>query len=212
MRPKSRATVVEPLRSTPVRSSTPAPTALSTSSVRSGVISLIVSTMVVLPTPKPPAMRIFVDCWPTPPATGSKLFNAIEDHLEERGVLEVPSEHRRSADHVSAVHQVADQDFHHRHRKIDRRRDLGHRLRGTAAAQDLVPLPTQCPVGRGSDGEHQGDHVELVLVTPGPPTGHRVGPDQRAGLVVVPGSRAAGWLRTVASPGHGLETRSTTSG
>ena len=66
IRPKSSATVVEDLRSTPVRSSTPAPIALSTSSVRSGVISLIVSTMVVLPTPKPPAMRIFVDCCPTP--------------------------------------------------------------------------------------------------------------------------------------------------
>src|ERR1044072_4512895 len=56
MRPKSSATVVVRLASTPLRSSTLSLIALITSSVRSGLISLTEVTMVVLPTPKPPAM------------------------------------------------------------------------------------------------------------------------------------------------------------
>ncbi len=59
IRPKSRATVVDRFSSMPFRSSTSSPAAVSGSSVRSGVISLTAPTMVVLPTPKPPAMRIF---------------------------------------------------------------------------------------------------------------------------------------------------------
>src|SRR3954471_1373064 len=60
MRPKSSATVVVILDSTPKVSSTPIPRWLSSSSVCSGRISLIVPTMVVLPTPKPPATRILM--------------------------------------------------------------------------------------------------------------------------------------------------------
>ncbi len=60
MRPKSKATVVVVFDSTPEVSSTPMPRSLSSSSVCSGRISLIVPTRVVLPTPKPPAMRILM--------------------------------------------------------------------------------------------------------------------------------------------------------
>lgn len=58
MRPKSMATVVVCLPSTPLVSSTGRPASVSSSSVRSGLISLTVPTRVVLPTPKPPATRI----------------------------------------------------------------------------------------------------------------------------------------------------------
>src|SRR5689334_19865936 len=57
MRPKSIVTVVVLLPSTPETSSAPsAPVRIS--SVCSGLISLTDETMVVLPAPKPPAMRI----------------------------------------------------------------------------------------------------------------------------------------------------------
>src|SRR5260370_39509889 len=57
MRPKSRATVVVVLRSTPSRMSTFMPGSLRGSSVRSGRISLTAPTSVVLPASKPPATR-----------------------------------------------------------------------------------------------------------------------------------------------------------
>src|SRR3954470_19757068 len=59
MRPKSMATVVVTLWSTPSVSSTDCPASLSSSSVRSGRISLTAPTRVVLPAPNPPATRIF---------------------------------------------------------------------------------------------------------------------------------------------------------
>ena len=58
IRPKSMATVVVRLASTPAVTSMPAPGPLSSSSVRSGSISVSAPTSVVLPTPNPPAMRI----------------------------------------------------------------------------------------------------------------------------------------------------------
>lgn len=58
MQPKSRATVVVVLAGTwPVRSISAA-TEVIAASVRSGVISEIEDTAVVLPTPKPPAITI----------------------------------------------------------------------------------------------------------------------------------------------------------
>ena len=53
MRPKSMATVVVVLASTPAVSSTGRPASVSGSSVRSGRISLTAPTSVVLPTPNP---------------------------------------------------------------------------------------------------------------------------------------------------------------
>src|SRR5258708_3744022 len=87
IRPKSSATVVVVLRSTPVRLSTGVPAALSSSSVDSGRISLTEPTRVVLPTPKPPAMS-------TLRATGrtclssvsSEAAKAIHDLLEDAAV------------------------------------------------------------------------------------------------------------------------------
>ncbi len=59
MRPKSMATVVSTLFSMPSRLSVAALTVVSSSSVLSGAISLTAPTKVVLPTPNPPATKIF---------------------------------------------------------------------------------------------------------------------------------------------------------
>src|SRR5437588_9868755 len=123
MRPKSSATVVVVLRSTPVRSSTPVPSSVSTSSVRSGTISLTEPTRVVLPTPKPPATSTLTatasSTGPAGRARSSELPNAIE-HLLHQG--EVGGVHRRRAGpvhHVPPVDQVAGQQLHHAQRQVD---------------------------------------------------------------------------------------------
>ena len=54
------ATVVVVLPSTPAVLSVPRLPSVSSSSVRSGLISLTAPTSVVLPTPKPPAKRILM--------------------------------------------------------------------------------------------------------------------------------------------------------
>ena len=61
MRPKSIATVVVVLFGVPSRSSTPADGVVTNASVRSGMISGTAPTKVVLPTPNPPEMTIFVE-------------------------------------------------------------------------------------------------------------------------------------------------------
>src|SRR5258705_5366133 len=58
IRPKSMATVVVVLPSTPARSSVPMLASVSISSVCSGRISLHEATNVGFPTPNPPATRI----------------------------------------------------------------------------------------------------------------------------------------------------------
>ncbi len=62
MRPKSMATVVLLLLSSPARESTPTLAAVMVSSVRSGGISLTEPIRVVLPTPNAPTTRILTDC------------------------------------------------------------------------------------------------------------------------------------------------------
>lgn len=59
IRPKSMATVVVDFSSTPSRLSVRTLAVVMTSSVLSGAISLTAPTKVVLPTPNPPATRIF---------------------------------------------------------------------------------------------------------------------------------------------------------
>jgi hypothetical protein len=55
------ATVVVDLSGVAARSSTPSDSSVTRASVRSGTISDTAPTKVVLPTPKPPEMTIFVD-------------------------------------------------------------------------------------------------------------------------------------------------------
>src|SRR5882757_5172069 len=82
------ATVVVVFCSTPARSSTPTLASVMSSSVRSGAVSLIAPTRVVLPTPKPPATRILAVAalGATAGEPGSDSANAIDHCLEETGV------------------------------------------------------------------------------------------------------------------------------
>ena len=61
IRPKSMATVVVDLPGVLARSSTPSDSFVTSASVRSGTISDTDPTRVVLPTPNPPAITIFVE-------------------------------------------------------------------------------------------------------------------------------------------------------
>jgi len=82
IRPKSMVTVVVVLLSTPPRSSAPsAPVRIS--SVCSGRISLTDPTMVVLPAPKPPAMRILsATGMRDEPPLRSERTESIDNRLE----------------------------------------------------------------------------------------------------------------------------------
>src|SRR5690606_12172946 len=126
IRPKSSATVVVVLFSTPDRSSTPRLASVITSSVLSGVISLIEPTIVVFPAPNPPAMR-------TLSAAGSSVGPRSEslDAIEYR-LKDVPADHRvldrvrGAGQHVAARDQVSHQHFDHGHRDVEACRDLCH--------------------------------------------------------------------------------------
>lgn len=81
IRPKSMATVVVCLASTPPVSSTGRPASLSVSSVLSGLISLTAATRVVLPTPNPPATRIFRVTGSTGACSRGERPNFMESRL-----------------------------------------------------------------------------------------------------------------------------------
>src|SRR5258708_12557663 len=110
IRPKSMATVVVVLRATPVTSSTPMLRSLSVSSVRSGRISLIAETRVVLPTPNPPATRILVVVGgPAPPAAASECSEPIQNAPQQplpgyRSPLRRQYPHRSLPAHIPHPH------------------------------------------------------------------------------------------------------------
>src|SRR6202035_3924395 len=81
------ATVVVVLALTPRVSSMPTLRSLSGSSVRSGLISLIAPTKVVLPTPKPPAIRsLAVDGGVSPASAPLERLKSIEHHPQQARV------------------------------------------------------------------------------------------------------------------------------
>src|SRR6185312_5616490 len=84
MRPKSIATVVLVLFSTPSRLSKPALALVRASSVRSGRTSLIAPTRVVLPAPKPPATRILKTVSGRAPVP-SEGTESMQDLLQQGG-------------------------------------------------------------------------------------------------------------------------------
>src|SRR5215469_12160556 len=86
MRPKSMATVVVDFCSTPSSASTRMLGSLNVSSVRRGLISLTELTSVVLPAPKPPAMRILMETGLPASASWSEPAESISNILEQLGV------------------------------------------------------------------------------------------------------------------------------
>src|SRR6478609_10273892 len=133
MQPKSIATVVVCLVSTPDRSSTPTPRLVNVSSVRSGSISETVPTRVVLPAPKPPATRILIALGSlTCPASRLECAESIEHRPVQALVVHVRLRMRFLQGDESLVQQVAEQDTDGASRKVHVRGDLRYRLGLTA--------------------------------------------------------------------------------
>src|SRR5580700_760827 len=138
IRPKSIATVVVDLCSTPSRSSTRRLGSLSASSVRSGRISLIELTIVVLPAPKPPAIRILME-------TGdgllswSKPAEGISDILENSRVGQASPRWFANGDQAAFAH-VRQQDPDYAQRQVEVRRQVGDRHWSAAQPQYLHML------------------------------------------------------------------------
>src|SRR5262245_7017973 len=170
MRPKSRATVVVVLRSTPVRSSTPSEASVISSSVRSGGISLTEPTMVVLPTPKPPAITILVALvgW-------SELAYAIENRLENMLAWWLGRGCDGRAEHdQSLVDQVREQDLHHLQRQVDLGGHLDHRGRELAGGDNAFVLGLDVDVGGPVHSDDKGNQVKTEGVRTGTSAGHRI--------------------------------------
>src|SRR5207247_6792727 len=136
MRPKSMATVVVVLPGTALVSSTPTEASVITSSVVSGVISDTDPTKVVLPTPNPPATRIFSGMICGSAAGGRRRYASAcaepiqqppQDRLARAAVVRRVLWQVRHQ--VAGVDQVADQHPCHPDRHVQRRADLGERPR-----------------------------------------------------------------------------------
>src|SRR5215216_3797459 len=187
MRPKSMATVVVVLPSTPNVSSTPTLFSVSSSSVRSGLISLIEPTSVVLPAPKPPAISILIAVG-TPSSANIRSEGAeATDHRPEYRLVGVGRTARFARQDEAAVEQVAEEDSHDADRQVEVRGDLRNRRRTLAQVDDPGLLGTKLTDQlRRLDRHDQRDEVELAAAGPGAAAGHRVGPDHRPGVVVEP--------------------------
>src|SRR5690606_8979186 len=189
IRPKSSATVVVSLDSTPDRSSTPVLTSVMSSSVRSGVISLIAETIVVLPTPNPPAMRILTDAAKRcefESTRGSKFSDAIQNRSQYVEIAGAGFRlHRGPEDQLSLADQVADENLRHRERKLQVCSYLRDRLGLCAEPDDYAVFRLRPAQGRrlvGGDDHRQ--HVQIMGRAHGAAADQRVGTDHRSGRVV----------------------------
>src|SRR5690606_26260567 len=190
MRPKSSATVVVPLASTPERSSTPRLASVITSSVRSGATSLTEPTMVVLPAPKPPAIRILIAAGmrssSAAEARGSESLDAIEYRLQYVPVHRALGRVGGAGEDVSPADEVAEQHLDHRDRDVQVRGDLCDGLGAPAQLQDADLLRFQRHlVHLGAGGDHDADHVQPDPVGALPALGEDVGADDRTDAVGV---------------------------
>src|ERR1700750_1897870 len=121
MRSKTLGTVVVNFAGVWARSSTPTDSLVTRASVRSGTISETEPTRVVLPTPNPPAMTIFVDAAARGPGETLESTESTEGPFEEveafviGGVLGQGRLHV----HVSLLHQVSEQHTYDAQRRLD---------------------------------------------------------------------------------------------
>src|ERR1700738_1623565 len=118
IRPKSIATVVVVLSSTPARSSVPMLASVSISSVCSGMISLQDATNVVFPTPKPPATRILRAVGILDGFAWSERPEAIYHRLEDVLVGWVDRRIGVEGGHQASLKQVAYEYPDHADRQI----------------------------------------------------------------------------------------------
>src|SRR5699024_12160663 len=125
IRPKSNATVVVDLDSTPSQSSTPTLSEVITSSVCNDSTSLNADTNVVLPAPNPPATTILTVSG-TGPATSvdictihspSQLTDTFQDRTQRRRIRPSTLPVRCIPHDASLIQQIRQQDPHHPQRK-----------------------------------------------------------------------------------------------
>src|SRR4029078_6588984 len=125
IRPKSIATVVVDLAGVCARSSTPTDSLVTRASVRSGTISETEPTKVVLPTPNPPAMTIFVDAAARLPLESTESTEGPFKEVEAFVVRGLLGQGRLDVD-VALLDEVAQQHAYDAEGRLDQGRDLGH--------------------------------------------------------------------------------------
>src|SRR5260370_16283408 len=133
-RPKSVAPVVVVLRSTPVSRSMTLLASVSSSSVCSGRISVTAPTMVVLPAPKPPAIRILIETGVLAGLSAiSESAKPIGAPPEELRIRQLRWRYRPVNHDEASVQKVSENDTDHPDGQLEvgpeicyRRRHLAH--------------------------------------------------------------------------------------
>src|SRR3954454_2954290 len=172
MRPKSIATVVVRLSGTTAMSSTPIDAVVIASSVSSGGISDSAETSVVLPTPKPPAMRILRGTGP-----GSACTQALQESGEDLGSgVAVRSGRCAVYGEVARGGEVADQHPGHADGHAEHRADLDERDRADGHPHDGAVLGLEV-VETGVAGRDDLLEGQVVLSRAGAPAGDGVDRD-----------------------------------
>src|SRR4051812_4902073 len=231
IRPKSMATVVVSLPGTLDASSMPCPAEVITASVVSGSISETAPTIVVLPTPKPPATTIFAEvislgCAPA----RSELAKSTQHPFQQIHPLREAFLGSGTVQRQQPVgDQVGDEHPGDAQREPAVGRDLGQRLRPwlTQHGDAVLVMPGEPGLLHSGLAGDQDRFNRYVPARFRPAPGDRVRPDQisarvirlshRAGTSFRQSSDALGdatqWLAT-ASRGAGTSaapTRSTSS-
>src|SRR5215472_19373529 len=193
IRPKSIATVVVSLPSTPSRASTSTLGALITSSVRSGLISLTEETSVVLPAPKPPAMRILIDTGSATAGSESESSKGISDILEHLRVSQSAPSRPADCDQPVFAH-VGEQDPDDAKREVEVGGQIGDRLWRPALTHDGQELRFEHElVDRDLGRADEREQVDGFAGRPRATTGQRVRADDRTLVPVEPLIVAHGW-------------------
>src|SRR5215469_15907187 len=186
IRPKSIATVVVVLSSTPSSSSTSTLGSLRISSVRSGLISLTEETSVVLPAPNPPATRILIDTGPATAGSASESSKSISDILEHLRVGQPAPSRRTDCDQPVLAH-VGEQDPDDAEREVEVGSQVGHRFRRPALTYDRHVLRLEHElVDRGIGRADEREHVDSFAAGPRAAPGQRVRADDRTLVPVKP--------------------------
>lgn len=135
IRPKSMATVVAVLLSTPKLSSTPTPSCVIVSSVVRGRISLTEPTMVVLPTPNPPTITTFTAAVAVVgrtsslrgPVIVSEFLKSMHHRFEEGPVREGRADDRRARFDQTGGEEFGEERGHHAERQAEIGGEFGDR-------------------------------------------------------------------------------------
>src|SRR3954454_14971247 len=196
-RPKSMATVVVVLWLPEPASSTPTDSEVIGASVVSGLISERAPTVVVLPTPNPPEMRIFTGIGgrrvfdpggPAGPALGmvSEGSDTVDQPFDEKDVVGQGQRGRGTQQHPGGD-QVPGEDLDDADRKTDPGRDLGDGDRLVTGGDDHGHFagPGGLPGDRALIPDQHGLDADARGATAGPAPGEQVGPVVVAGLLVL---------------------------